>query len=114
VTLPHPAPFARIRRDSMPAEGMMECVDPAGSSPRPQKSHSGLHRPAAKKQDSADIEAVEGTRATLHFKMSAPMARRLSNSNGTSLAVDGSDLPARSTSSSAGISPNSRHRRSRP
>ncbi|MEO7099948.1 MAG: hypothetical protein ABI162_11340 [Luteolibacter sp.] len=87
--------------DSNPATGSMECIDPAelvsSSAELALPDYTG--QPATT-QDTADIETVEGTTATLHFKMSAPMTRaslKLPNGNKIPLTVDGDTLSAKLT-----------------
>jgi hypothetical protein len=84
--------------DSVPAASVMVCVDPAvfvsSSAEVALPDYTG--QPVAK-LDSADVEAVEGSRATLRFKMSGPMAdASLKLPDGTSipLAVEGDELSA--------------------
>lgn len=99
VTLPAAESSFAIRieaGDSQPAAGTMECVEPAkfvvSSAEIALPDYTG--QPATH-QDSADIEAVEGTRATLHFKMSAPMATaslKLPDGNRIPLTVSGDEL----------------------
>ncbi|RYD23220.1 MAG: hypothetical protein EOP88_05015 [Verrucomicrobiaceae bacterium] len=76
--------------DSMPVEGAMECVDPAEfvSSTAEIALPDYTGQPVAQ-QDNADIEAVEGTRATLRFRMSAPMkSAQLKLPDGKKLNLD--------------------------
>jgi hypothetical protein len=82
--------------DSAPATGVMECVDPA----KFVSSSAEITLPAytgqpVTTQENADIEAVEGTTASLKFKMSAPMkqaALKLPNGELVPLTVDGDTL----------------------
>lgn len=99
VTLPaSESSFAfRIQAgDSLPVEGMMECVDPAefvaSTAEILLPDYTG--QPATQ-QETADIEAVEGTKATLHFKMSAPMKNayfKLPDGTRLPLTVNGNEL----------------------
>lgn len=101
VTLPaSESSFAfRIQAgDSMPVEGSMECVDPAefvsSSAEIALPDYTG--QPVAT-QESADVEAVEGTKATVRFKMSAPMKSahfKLPDGTRVPLAVKGEELSA--------------------
>lgn len=74
--------------DSMPVDGTMECVDPAEfvSSTAEIALPDYTGQPATQ-QETADIETVEGARATLRFKMSAPMK------NAHFVLPDGTKLP---------------------
>lgn len=82
--------------DSKPAIGIMECIDPAefvsSSAEIAQPDYTG--QPLVR-QDTADIKAVEGTTATLHFRMSAPMAKaalKLPGGTVVPLEVRGNEL----------------------
>lgn len=101
VTLPaSESSFAfRIQAgDSMPVEGAMECVDPAefvsSSAELALPDYTG--QPVTT-QESADVEAVEGTKATVSFKMSAPMKTahfKLPDGTKLPLTVKGEELTA--------------------
>ncbi|HEY8962787.1 MAG TPA: hypothetical protein VIM57_11340 [Luteolibacter sp.] len=101
VTLPASEssfPFRIEAGDSVPVTGTMECVDPAVfvSSSAEIVFPDYIGQPVAK-LDSADVEAVEGSRATLRFKMSGPMAAaalRLPDATVVPLAIAGDEMSA--------------------